>query len=65
VLFTAGVRGFAPGLTFCLTGTLSMQKSKVEAMIKAHGGKVCASLDRACSCGSYLWPAWAVDHAAV
>lgn len=30
------------GLTFCLTGTLSMPKAKVEALIKANGGKVTA-----------------------
>lgn len=32
---------------FVLSGTLSQQKSKVEALIKAHGGKVAASLTKA------------------
>ena len=35
------------GLTFCLSGTLSQQKSAVEKLIKAAGGKIAGSVTKA------------------
>jgi NAD-dependent DNA ligase len=32
------------GLTFCLTGTLSIPKAKVESLIKSNGGKIAGSI---------------------
>ena len=37
----------APGLTFCLSGTLSMKKADVEKLIKANGGKISGSVTAA------------------